>query len=88
MNSGKVLDVTGASASNGANIQQYTSNSTYAQQWQIRKNSDNTFTFVCRASGKVLDISGASYRNGTNIQQYTSNNTYAQKFVLLDVSSY
>ena len=45
VNSGKVLDVYGGSSANGANVQQYSSNNTYAQKWIAVKNSDGSYTF-------------------------------------------
>ena len=62
INSGKVLDVKSGSTSNGANVQIYDSNATFAQKWEIKKveGQDNTFTIQSVVSGKYLaaDASG------------------------------
>lgn len=81
-NSGKVLDIYGAGTANGANVQQYTSNGTYAQKWIVIKNSDGSYTFQSAlAENKVLDVCGASTANGANVQLYSANGTNAQKWV-------
>lgn len=81
--SGKVLDVSGASTANSANVWQYGLNYTNAQRWRVIRNLDRTYTFICMCSGKALDVTGATNRNTTNVQQYTSNATAAQKFRLI-----
>jgi lipoprotein-anchoring transpeptidase ErfK/SrfK len=76
-----VIDVAGASSKPGANIQQYESNNTDAQKWQITQNEDETYTLVCAANGLAMDVSGANAANKSNIQCYIANGTAAQKFV-------
>lgn len=78
VNPNYVLDVSGASKSNGAPITLYSKNGTSAQKFKITKNADNTYTFTNINSGKVIDIPGASKVNGKAIQQYVSNGTSAQ----------
>lgn len=82
---GKALDVSGASRSDGANVQIYQMNGTSAQSFRARYNGDSTYTFYAEHSGKVLDISGGGITNGTNVQQYGSNSTAAQKWLLRSV---
>lgn len=82
INSSKVLDISGASKSNGANAQQWSWNGTGAQLWKVTRNLDGTFTFTCKASGKVLDVSGGSASNGRNVWQYVLNGTQAQRWLL------
>ena len=85
VNSGKVLDVYGASTANGANVRQYTSNNTYAQKWIAIKNADGSYTFQSAlAENKVLDVSGGSSTNGANVQLYQTNGTNSQKWIISD----
>lgn len=78
-----VLDVTGGSASNGANVQIYQSNTTAAQRWGVSHDDDGYLTITNVKSGKVLDVSAGSTCLGTNVQQYTAcgDANYAQKWI-------
>ncbi|OXM99718.1 glycosyl hydrolase 53 family protein [Bifidobacterium vansinderenii] len=82
-----VLDVTGGSTGNGANVQLYGSNGTDAQIWKVTHDDDGYVTLKNANSGKVLDVSGGSANNGANVQQYDSNGTYAQKWVAVKSGS-
>lgn len=75
--SNRVLDVSGGSCGNGANVQQYGQNGTPAQRWRIEKFNGH-YLLVNVASGKALDVSGGNGANGTNVQQYVINHTNAQ----------
>jgi N-acetylmuramoyl-L-alanine amidase len=80
----KALDVSGASKSNGANVQIYDENGTDAQHWKLTYNRDKTSRYYGMArlvnvnSGKALDVYGAIAKSGTNVQQYTANDSAAQ----------
>lgn len=78
-----VLDVTGGSASNGANVQIYQSNTTAAQRWRVSHDDDGYLTITNVKSGKVLDVSAGSTCLGTNVQQYAAcgDANYAQKWI-------
>lgn len=76
-----VLDVSGGSSANGANVQLYQSNGTNAQRWRVTHDSKGYVTLTNVGSGKVLDVNGASTENGANVQQYASNGTWAQKWI-------
>lgn len=82
LGSEKVVDVSGASGANGANVQLYTSNMTNAQKWRVSHDSLGYVTLENVSSGKVLDVSGGSSLQGTNVQQYASNGSYAQKWII------
>ena len=73
----RVLDVSGGSCDNRANVQQYGQNGTPAQRWRIEKFNGH-YLLVNVASGKALDVSGGNGANGTNVQQYALNHTNAQ----------
>ena len=76
-----VMDVTGASKGNSANIQLYRSNMTNAQRWVVSHDDRGYVTFSNAGSNKVIDVAGGNAAAGTNIAQYTSNGTYAQKWI-------
>ncbi len=69
-NSGKVLDVTNASTSNGAMIQQWDYVGGANQQWQVVDVGGGYDEIVNRNSGLVLDVTNASTSNGAVIQQW------------------
>ncbi len=76
--SGKLLDVTAASISNAANVQQYQSNGNYAQGWYIAPLNDAgpsapegyefSYELFNINSGQVLDVAWGG--NSDNIQQW------------------
>lgn len=83
MKSNMVLDVSGASTSNGANVQLYAANQTAAQRFRLSYDSKTGYyTIVNDNSGKAVDVKSASAKNGTNVQQYSSNGTLAQKWII------
>jgi hypothetical protein len=84
--SGKLLDVAGASAADGAAVVQTTGvsgNGTASQQWQLRPVAGSTtaFTIVNRNSGKVLDVTGASTADGAALIQYADRGSANQRWV-------
>lgn len=62
--SGKALDVTGSSTSNGARIIQQDYLGNWSQQWQVERLSDGYYRLTARHSGKALDIYKGSLDNG------------------------
>jgi hypothetical protein len=63
---GRVLDVSGGSHEDGANVQQYGWNGSLAQRWRIEGSR-----LVNAGSGKCLDVDRASRDVGANIQQWS-----------------
>ena len=81
--SGLYLDVEGGVASDYAPVQLYTKNTTCAQRWVVRQNSDGTHAIINACSGKALDVNDAKIsQNNTKVQIYTDNKTSAQKWSL------
>ena len=78
--SGLCVDVSGASTSPGAVVQQYTCNGTGAQSFQVIDAGGGWFKILNTHSNLAVDVIGASTANGTHIQQYTDNGTGAQRF--------
>ena len=83
VNENYVVDVKGASRSNKANIQLYTSNNTNAQKFKFEKIGNDIYKITNVGSSKVIDNSGGRVRNGNNLWQYVSNNTNAQKWKVI-----
>lgn len=78
-----VLDISGASKDDGANVQLYASNGTAAQKFRITYGEDGYYTITCLASGKALDVEGASDVSGANVQQWRENGSDAQKWSIV-----
>lgn len=83
--SGKALDVSGASKSDGAPLQIWDNNGSAAQRWEATRDSDNYYTLKNVNSGKVLDVANASTSTGAKVQIWSSNNTCAQKWAAMSV---
>lgn len=82
-NSGKYLDVSGGSTENGANVQQWTSNTTQAQQWLL-EDAGNGYFYLVNKSGKVLNVSGGGSADGANVIQWSKGNDDNSKWTLED----
>ncbi|MBQ1089743.1 RICIN domain-containing protein [Streptomyces sp. B93] len=83
-NSGKALDVSGASTADGARVHQWTRADSTNQQWQFVDSGGGYYRLKARHSGKVLDVSGASTADGAAIQQWADHGGANQQFRLAD----
>ena len=88
-NTDYVLDVSGASSKDGANIGIYTENGGRNQRWTFRPLDyaarqtvpDGTYFICCSAlEDIVLDIEGQSTKTSANVEFWTNNNGKNQKF--------
>lgn len=84
-NSGLYIQVEGAAAENGANIQQWgTSEDTIHDIWKLIDAGDGYY-YIVSAVGDggtfVLDVAGKKTDNGTNIDLYKSNGGTNQQFM-------
>lgn len=78
-----VLDISGGSYGNEANIQLYGSNDTNAQRWAFTwDETSKSYTVRNAANAKSLDVSGGSIASSVNVQQYEFNGTDAQRWVI------
>lgn len=68
--SGKVLDVSGVSQSNGATVQQWTLGAGLNQRWDIVSLGDGYYSIRAAHSAKTLDVWGWNNSNGTEVKQY------------------
>ena len=78
------VDVRGASAVKGANVQLYSSNDTNAQKYYVTLESSAHWSLQNAASGLYVDVNGGAARNGANVQQYTDNDSRAQRWKLTE----
>jgi hypothetical protein len=78
-----MLDVYGASASNGTRLIIYGNNGTNAQRFSLNKQSDGSYSILTRASSgsSALDVEGASKAEGAIVQQYGNWNGNNQKWI-------
>jgi hypothetical protein len=80
-NSGKVLDVNGASTAEGAKIIQWTWSGSTNQQWQLLPNADGSFRLSARHSGLVLTAGSAQ---GAQLEQRADTGGNDQWWKLVD----
>lgn len=82
--SGYLLDVSGASSSDGANVIQWLSNDGWNQQWEIIATGEkDSVKIKNRGSGKLLDVSGQSTSDGAQAIQWNDNGGHNQHWYLL-----
>jgi glucosylceramidase len=83
-NSGKCVDVSGISKSDGANVHQWTCRHQSNQMWSVVPDwyTDGYFLLVVQHSGKCLDVSGPSTADGANVHQWTCHNGFNQQWSL------
>lgn len=61
-----VMDVSGGSSQNGANIQSYQFNETGAQKFNIKQNDDGSYSIINSINKKAIDVCGGSTQSGAN----------------------
>jgi hypothetical protein len=86
-NSGKALDVSGASTADGARIHQWSRHDGNNQQWQFVDSGGGYYRLRARHSGKVIDVSGASTADGAPYVQWADHGGNNQQFRLVDTDS-
>jgi endo-1,4-beta-xylanase len=85
-NSGKALDVYGASTTDGARIAQWTRNNGNNQQWQFVDSGGGYYRLRSRNSGKVLDVYNFSTADAAAVVQWADLNGTNQQWRLADSS--
>ncbi|GCD20829.1 pectate lyase [Cellulomonas algicola] len=86
--SGKVVDVQGASTSDGAAAVTANRTDAASQQWQFVSVGSGYYELHNRASGKVLAVASASTSDGAALVQATDQSSWSQQFSLVDQSDY
>ncbi|MDQ2903007.1 MAG: RICIN domain-containing protein [Chloroflexota bacterium] len=80
LHSGKALDDTNGSTSNGTIMQQWTqANGNYNQEWSLVPAGNGYYYIINRHSGLALDDTNGSTSNGTLVQQWTQINGNANQ---------
>jgi hypothetical protein len=82
--SGKVLDVSGVSTADGAQLQQWGRTDGNNQQFQFVDSGGGYYRVKARHSGKVLDVYNFSTADGANVVQWSDHNGTNQQFRLAD----
>ena len=82
LNTNLVLDVSGGSSANGANIQLWSANGTKAQKFYVKYMGMGLYE-IGTSSGKCLDVASGSVSSGANVQQWVKNNTVAQRWYII-----
>lgn len=77
----RLIEIGGASSSDGASAQTYSDNGTSAQRWRVSHDAKGYVVLLNANSGKSLDIASGSSRPGARVQQYASNGSRAQRWV-------
>lgn len=80
--SGHCLDVARASTQVGADVQQWTCNTTAAQDWTLQDAGDGTVALTAGPNGQCLDVKWNSAAPGADVWQYPCNGTTAQRWKL------
>lgn len=83
-NSGKYLDVSGASYSDGAAIIQWPFNGAANQLWDLQYKGQGDFYISSMHSGKTVEVPGWSGVAGTNLDQWSANDGKNQRWNLID----
>ncbi|GAB1513096.1 non-reducing end alpha-L-arabinofuranosidase family hydrolase [Actinophytocola sp. KF-1] len=86
-NSGKAMDVSGASTADGAVIHQWSRHDGANQQWQFVDSGGGYYRLKSKNSGKVLDVTNWSTADGGRLQQWPDLNGANQQFRLADSDS-
>lgn len=83
-----VLDVTGSSASDGANVALHQANGQLNQRFKLTYDSETGYyTITNTFSGKVLDVKSGDASNNANVQQWNPNNSLAQRWIICKKSN-
>ncbi len=81
-NSGMLLDVPGASTSNGANMDQWTGNNGSNQQWTLTSLGGGQYEILNAHSGLALEVYNQSTSNGAAVDQWSYWGGASQKWTL------
>ena len=82
-NSGKAIDVSGASTAAGANIIQWNDTGVQNQHWRWVAVGDGSYEIVSQTSGQLLDVTSGSTADGATIIQQPDNNGADQHWTLV-----
>ncbi|MFC0434334.1 RICIN domain-containing protein [Kutzneria buriramensis] len=86
--SGLVMDVSDASAADGAKVIQWTDHQAGNQRWTLTQRAGNVYTVVNAGSGKCLEDPAGSTAQGTQLDQRTCDGSAGQQWALDAVGDY
>ncbi|GCF09931.1 RICIN domain-containing protein [Dictyobacter arantiisoli] len=87
-NSGKVLDVSNASTTAGAAIDQWTDNGGASQQWNLSAPGYGFYdNLINNHSGQLLDVANGATTDGAAVIQWTSNGGNNQQWSIVSVDN-
>ena len=78
----QVIDVSGASKTNKANVISWRGSGNANQQWEITLDKEGYAILTSVNSGKVLDVEGARANSGANVIQWQGNGGKNQKWII------
>ncbi|WP_327002995.1 pectate lyase [Dactylosporangium sp. NBC_01737] len=85
VNSGKVMEVTGASTADAATITQYSSNGCQCQQFRFESAGSGWWRIVARHSGKAVDLWEWNTADGAEYRQWPIGSGYNQQFSVQNI---
>ena len=84
---GQLVEVGGANASDGANINQWPSNGHDTQKWLITPTDDGYYSLINLSSGKAMEVYNFDTENGGNITQWEYWGGDTQKWEVNDLGN-
>jgi hypothetical protein len=82
-NSGKAIDVSGASTAAAANVIQWNDTAAQNQRWLWFPLGDGSYEIVNENSGQLLDVTGGSTTDDATVVQQPDNNAASQHWTLV-----
>lgn len=86
MNPRMVLDISGGSKDDYANLQIWSDNNVKQQRFYIKYIGNGLYTISPVHSRKALDVDNGSQRIGTNVKQYKPNSVEAQQWIIKETN--
>lgn len=83
--SGKVLDVSDSSTSDGGKLIQYGYNGNNNQKFRLYDVGSGCYKLIAQHSNKAVDVPNSSTSSGVQLQQWEDNGTDAQKWKVISV---
>lgn len=87
INPRKVLDVSGGSQDNYANVQLWDYSRVPQQSFKFQALSNEEYTIIADHSNKALDVQNGGTEPGTNVCQFEQNGTENQKWIIREAGN-
>lgn len=82
LDNNKVLDITGASTSSGANLEIWTNHKQNNQKFKVTYQGNGFYKITAVHSGKALGVEGVGSGTLVNVNQYDSSNNSTQDWII------